>query len=247
MVLKYEKKGKIAVITLNRPEALNAFNGDMLEKFSRVLLDFRDDEDAWVLIITGAGDKAFSAGFDLKEAVPKTFPPMITRGLEIFKPMIAAVNGVALGGGLEVALACDFRIASENAKLGVPETRWGLIPGWGGTQRLPRIISSTKAAEMLLMAKVIDAKEAYEIGLVNKVVSSSELMNAAMDWATKICELGPLAVRAAKKAIVKGSSLPLEKGLRLEEELFGLLRETEDAKEGPKSFAKKRKPEFKGK
>ena len=247
MALKYEKKGKIAVITLNRLEALNTFNGQMLEEFSRALIDFRDDEGAWVLIITGAGDKAFSAGFDLKEEVPLKFPPLITRGLQIFKPVIAAVNGVALGGGLEVALACDLRIASENAMLGVPETRWGLMPGWGGTQRLPRLISPTKAAEMLLMAKIFDAREAYEVGLVNAVVSSAELMNAAMDWATKICELGPLAVRATKKAMREGLSLSLDDGLSLEEELCGLLHKTADAKEGPRAFVEKRPPEFKGK
>ncbi|MFC1979107.1 enoyl-CoA hydratase/isomerase family protein [Chloroflexota bacterium] len=247
MALKYERNGKIAVITLNRPEALNVFNSELLKEFSRSLIDFRDDEDAWVLIITGAGDKAFSAGFDLKEEVPKTFPPMITRGLEIFKPIIAAVNGVALGGGLEVALACDIRIAADNARLGVPEVRWGLIPGWGGTQRLARLIPMSKAVEMVLMARIIDAAEALDVGLVNKVVPSSDLMKTAMEWALEICALGPLAVRTAKKTIVKGSSLPLEEGLRLEEHLFGLLRETKDAKEGPKSFVEKRKPEFKGK
>jgi enoyl-CoA hydratase/carnithine racemase len=246
MVLTYQKKDKIALLTLNRPQALNAFNSELLKEFSRTLIDFRDDDDVWVLIITGAGDKAFSAGFDLKEEVPSKFPPMITRGLQIYKPIIAAVNGVALGGGLEIALACDFRIAVENAKLGVPETRWGLMPGWGGTQRLPRLISPTKAAEMLLMAKVVDAKEACEIGLVNKVVSSSELMSTAMDWATKICQLGPLAVRTAKKAVWEGLFLSLDDGLRLEEELFGLLHKTDDAKEGPKAFVEKREPEFKG-
>jgi len=247
MTLKYEQKDRIAIITLNRPEALNAFNSELLTEFSRALMDFRDDEDAWVLMITGAGDKAFSAGFDLKEDVPPTFPPMITRGLEIFKPTIAVVNGAALGGGLEVALACDLRIASDNARLGVPETRWGLMPAWGGTQRLPRLISPTKAAEMMLMAKVIDAKEAYDIGLVNQVVPSSELMNTALDWANEICELGPLAVRAAKKAMWQGLSTSLEDGLRLEEELFGLLHKTDDSKEGPKAFVEKRKPKFKGK
>ena len=246
MALKYEKKDRIAIITLNRPEALNAFNSELLSEFSRALINFRDDEDVWVLIITGAGDEAFSAGFDLKEEVPPTFPPMITRGLQIFKPIIAAINGVALGGGLEVALACDLRIASENARLGVPETRWGLMPGWGGTQRLPRLISPTKAAEMLLMAKVVDARQACQMGLVNAVVSSSELMNTALDWAAKICELGPLAVRAAKKAMWQGFSLSLDDGLRLEEELFGMLHKTDDAKEGPKAFVEKRKPEFKG-
>jgi enoyl-CoA hydratase/carnithine racemase len=246
MVLTYQKKDKIALLTLNRPQALNAFNRELLKEFSRTLIDFRDDDDVWVLIITGVGDKAFSAGFDLKEEVPSKFPPMITRGLQIYKPIIAAINGVALGGGLEIALACDLRIASENARLGVPETRWGLMPGWGGTQRLPRLISPTKAAEMLFMAKVVDAKEACEIGLVNEVVSSSELMSTAMDWAAKICQLGPLAVRAAKKAVWEGLSLSLDDGLRLEEELFGLLHKTDDAKEGPKAFVEKREPEFKG-
>jgi enoyl-CoA hydratase/carnithine racemase len=247
MVLKYEKKDRIAVITFNRPEALNAFNGEMLNQFSKSLIDFRDDEDAWLLIITGAGNKAFSSGLDLKDSVPVKFPPMITRGIEIFKPIIAAINGVALGGGLEVALACDIRIAAESARLGVPETRWGLMPGWGGTQRLTRLIPMSKAVEMVLMATVVDATEALDMGLVNKVVPSSRLMNTAMDWAARICELGPLAIRAAKKAILNGSSVSLEEGLCLEEELFGMLRVTEDAKEGPNAFAQKRKPEFKGK
>jgi len=247
MNLKYEKKDRITVITFNRPEALNAFNGEMLNQFSKSLIDFRDDEDAWLLIITGAGNKAFSSGFDLKDSVPAKFPPMITRGIETFKPIIAAINGVALGGGLEVALACDIRIAAEGARLGVPETRWGLMPGWGGTQRLARLIPMSKAVEMVLMATVVDATKALDMGLVNKVVPSSQLMNTAMDWATRICELGPLAIRAAKKAILNGSSVSLEEGLRLEEELFGMLRVTEDAKEGPNAFAQKRKPEFKGK
>jgi enoyl-CoA hydratase/carnithine racemase len=209
-------------------------------------MDFRDDENAWVLIITGAGGKAFSAGFDLKENVPAIFPPMITRGIEIFKPMIAAINGMAFGGGLEVALACDIRIAAEHAELSVPEARLGLMPGWGGTQRLARLIPMSKAIEMVLMAKVVGAAEALDMGLVNKVVPPARLMNTVMDWATRICELAPLAVRAAKRAIVKGSSLSLEEGLGLEEELFELLRETEDAKDGIKAFVEKRKPEFGG-
>lgn len=247
MALNYEKRGKITIITLNRPEALNAFNVDMINQFSRKLINFRDDEDAWVLIVTGVGDKAFSAGFDLKEEVPPKFPPMITRGLEIYKPIIAAINGVALGGGLEVALACDLRIASENARLGVPETRWGIMPGWGGTQRLPRLISPTRAAEILLTAKVIDAKEACEIGLVNEVVPPSELMNTAVDWGMRICELGPLAVRATKRAMWQGLSLSLKEGLRVEEKLFELLHTTDDAREGPAAFVEKRIPKFKGK
>ena len=247
MSVDIQKEGHIAVITLNRPRALNAFNMAMIKEFSRAIIDCRDDDDLWVLIVTGAGDRAFSAGFDLKEAVPPKFPAMLTRGIEIDKPLIAAVNGDALGGGLEVALACDFRIASENARLGVPETRWGLIPGWGGTQRLARLVSPTKAAEMLMMAKIIDAKEAFDIGLVNLVVPRKKLMETAMQWAGRICELGPLAVRAAKQSMNRGLSLSLQGGLRLEEELFGILHKTDDAKEGPRAFKEKRKPQFKGK
>ena len=247
MAVDIHKKGHIAVMTLNRPLALNAFNMAMIKEFSRAVIDFRDDEDLWVLIVTGTGSRAFSAGFDLKEEVPPKFPPMLTRGIEVDKPVIAAVNGDAFGGGLEVALACDFRIASENARLGVPETRWGLMPGWGGTQRLPRLISPAKASEMLLMAKIVDAREAFEIGLVNLVVPADKLMETAMQWAECICDLGPLAVRAAKQSSNRGLSLSLDEGLRLEEQLFGILLGTDDAREGPRAFAEKRKPQFKGK
>ncbi len=246
MPVDVRKEGHIAIITLNRPQVLNAFNMAMTRDFSRAIIDCRDDKDTWVLIVTGAGSRAFSAGFDLKEEMPHKFPPMITRGIEIDKPVIAAVNGDALGGGLEVALACDFRIASENARMGVPETRWGLMPGWGGTQRLPRLISPAKAAEMLLMAKIVDAKEAFDIGLVNLVVPPQKLMETAMQWAERICELGPLAVRAAKQSSNRGLLLPLSDGLCLEEELFGILHKTDDAKDGPRAFKEKRKPQFKG-
>lgn len=245
MALLYEKEGKIAMITLNRPEAMNAFDHKTIKEFSEALMDFRDDAESWVLIITGAGDRAFSAGVDLKEPIPPKFPPLITRGIEIWKPMIAAINGRALGGGLEVALACDFRLAAENATFGTPEVRWSLMPGWGATQRLPRMIPVTKAAEIVLMAQTIDAQEAYRIGLVNKVVPLSELIATAKQWAAQICELGPLGVRAAKEAMIKGSSLTLEAGLRIEELLLARLLGTEDAKEGPRAFAEKRKPEFK--
>ena len=246
MTIDIQKKGHIAVITLNRPRALNAFNMAMIKEFSRAIIDCRDDNDTFVLIVTGAGSRAFSAGFDLKEEMPMKFPPMLTRGIEIDKPVIAAVNGDALGGGLEVALACDLRIASENARLGVPETRLGLMPGWGGTQRLPRLISPTKAAEMLLMAKIVDAKEALDTGLVNMVVPPDKLIETAMQWAERICELGPLAVRAAKQSMNCGLSLSLSDGLCLEEKLFGILHKTDDAKEGPRAFKEKRKPRFKG-
>jgi enoyl-CoA hydratase/carnithine racemase len=169
------------------------------------------------------------------------------RGFELWKPLIAAINGLALGGGLEMALACDIRIASENARLGTPEVNLGLIPGWGGTQRLPRMIPWCKAAEILLMGRLIDAQEAYRIGLVNKVVPQAEVMTAAKEWAEVICRVGPLAVRAAKEAMVRGFSMPLEDGLRLENSLIGYLMGTEDFVEGTTAFVEKRKPVYKAK
>lgn len=246
MAISYKRDDHIVTITIDRPEAMNAFNMETLQEFSEALKKFRDNDDSWVLIVTGAGGKAFSAGFDLKESIPAEFPPLITRGLEIWKPIIAAVNGIALGGGLEVALACDFRIASENATFGVPEVRWGLMPGWGATQRLPRVIPLTKAAEMLLMARIVDAQEAYNMGLVNKVVQSNKLISVAKQWAVQICELGPLAVRAAKECLINALSSTIEDGLRIEKELFTTIKCTEDAEEGPRAFAEKRKPVFKG-
>ncbi len=217
---------------------------------------FRDDPEIWVGIITGAGEKAFCAGADIKDMLPFmketggkpwAFPANPMRGLELYKPLIAAINGLALGGGLEIALACDIRIASENARLGTPEVTLGLIPGWGGTQRLPRISPWAKAAEIVLMGKPIDAQEAYRIGLVNKVVTQAELMPTAKEYAEAICQVGPLAVRAAKQAMIRGYSLPLDDGLRLESSLFDYLLGTEDFAEGTAAFTEKRKPNFKAK
>jgi enoyl-CoA hydratase/carnithine racemase len=250
----YEKKGHIAYFTINRPESMNAFNFATIQAFSEATIKFRDDDEAWVAIITGAGDKAFSAGFDLKELIPGQDklpspgggPPLIQRGLYIWKPFIAAINGVAMGGGLELALACDLRIAADTATLSVPEVKWNLIPGWGGTQRLPRMIPMAKAAEMLLTGDRIDANEAYRLGIVNKVVPPAELMAAAEALANKIAKNGPLAVRAAKEAMIRGTSMTLDEGMQLELDLVESLLDTEDAKEGPKAFAEKRKPEFKG-
>lgn len=244
--ITYEKEDRVVTITFNRPEVMNAIDNKMLIEFSRSLQTFRDDDSSWVLIITGAGDRAFSAGFDLKETIPAEFPPLITRGLEIWKPIIAAINGAAIGGGFDTALACDFRIAAENAIFREPGVQWGMMPGWGGTQRLPRIAGITMAAEMLLMAKEINAEEALRIGLVNKVVPLSELMNTAREWAARLCELGQLAVRAAKKVMIEGLSLSLDEGLRLEEEHLAQLLQTEDARECPLAFTEKRKPRFKG-
>ena len=253
MALLYEKEDKIVTITLNRPESLNSYDWEQTQEFSEAIVKFRDDPDAWAAIITGAGDKAFSAGADLKKLVPaaqETGQPEyvhIMTGLRIYKPFIAAVNGLALGGGLETVLACDIRIAAENARFGVPEVRWSVIPGWGGTQRLPRMIPWAKAAELLFTGTAIDAQEAYRIGLVNLVVPLSELMPTAKEWARRICQNGPLALRAAKESMMEGINMTLDEGLKLEKSLVDKLLMTEDAKEGVKAFNEKRKPVFKGK
>ena len=256
MGINYEKDGTIAVITLDRPDALNSMDPEMLQAFSDACIDFRDDDALWVVIITGAGERAFCAGADLRKTIPlygdRTVKPpwqppaSIMRGLEIWKPMIAAVNGLALGGGCEVALACDLRVASENATFGQPEVGFGLMPGWGGSQRLPRLVSFAKASEMILTGESIDAQEAHRIGLVNRVVPQGELMPSARGWAERICEQGPLGVRAAKEALIRGLSMPLADGLRLEQSLFDNLRYTDDFEEGPKAFSERRKPVFHG-
>ena len=255
MAIDYKKEGKIAIFTLNRPEVLNAIDPVSLEELSRALADFRDDDELWVGIITGAGDKAFCAGADLKAmgnwrleqlGKPWQMPATIMRGLELWKPLIAAVNGMALGGGTEIVLACDLCIAAENAIFGLPEVKLGVIPDWGSTQRLPRAIPKVKAAELLFTGRPIDAQEAYRIGLVNKVVPLAELMTAARQMAETICEAGPLAVRAAKQAMIQGASPGLEEGQRLEAMLQDfLLTNTEDFREGIQAFKEKRKPIFK--
>jgi len=253
MPVDYEKKDRIAYITLNRREALNALDPTILRELHDVLTDFREDEEILVGIITGQGQKAFCAGADVKTTIPAMREMRgewwrqqdIMRGMELWKPIIAAVNGFALGGGLELVLACDLRIAAENARFGVPEVKLGLIPGWGGTQRLPRAIPKAKAAEMLLLGDPIDAQEAYRLGLVNKVVPQEELMPTATEWAKKLCELPPLAVRGAKEAMLMGLGMSLEQGLRLEAKTEDFLVNTEDCKEGCQAFLEKRKGEFK--
>jgi E-phenylitaconyl-CoA hydratase len=256
MAVDYEKEGRVAIFTINRPEAMNALNMQTVRELLEALVDFRDDPELWVGIITGAGEKAFCGGADIKDTLPFmkehrtdpwSFPPTIMRGFELWKPLIAAINGWALGGGLEIALACDLRIASENARLGTTEVNLGLIPGWGGTQRLPRMVPYCKAAEILLMGRPIDAQEAYRIGLINKVVPQEKVMPTAKEWAEVICQAGPLAVRAAKEAMIRGYSLTLEDGLRLENSLVAYLMGTEDFAEGTTAFVEKRKPVYKAK
>jgi len=256
MAIDYEKEGRIAIFTINRPEAMNALNVEAVRELHEAMLDFRDDPELWVGIITGAGERAFCGGADIKDTLPFmkehrydpwSAPPSIMRGFELWKPLIAAINGLALGGGLEIALACDIRIAAENARLGTPEVTLGLMPLWGGTQRLPRMIPWCKAAEILLMGRPIDAQEAYRIGLVNKVVPQAEVMFTAKEWAQVICQAGPLGVRAAKEAMIRGYNLTLEDGLRLENSLGAYLYGTEDFAEGTKAFGEKRKPVYKAK
>ena len=256
MAIEYEKQGRIAVFTINRPQAANAINVEAWRELNEAMVDFRDDPELWVGIITGARTRAFSAGADIKDMLPfarehrddpEALPPSIMRGLDVWKPLIAAINGMALGGGLEIALACDIRIASEKAHFGTPEVNLGVTPGWGGTQRLPRMLPWCKAAELLLTGRPIDAQEAYRIGLVNKVVPQEQVMPTAKEWAEVICQAGPLAVRAAKEAMVRGSSMTLEDGLRLESALFNHVIGTEDFNEGITAYAEKRTPVFKAK
>lgn len=256
----FEKKGHIAYITLNRPEAFNSINKEVWELALKAFVEVRDDNDIWVAIVTGSGEKAFCAGADLKEmssvfqeAIKSGKPPSLPlplihpmKGIEVYKPFIAAINGVALGGGCELALACDLRIAAEHARIGTPEVKQGIIPTAGGTQRIPRQVPWALAMQLLLVGEPISAQEAYRIGLVNQVVPMKDLMSTAEALATKINENGPVAVRGAKEAAYRGVRMPLEDGLRLEELISANVIKSEDAIEGPKAFAEKRKPVYKG-
>ena len=256
MAVDYQKEGKIAIITLNRPEALHSFDPDQINEFNKCLYDFDRDDGLWVAIVTATGEKAFSVGADIKATLPEIqasahrsdMPaPAICQDMQIWKPIIAAVNGTCLGGGFEVALGCDIRIAAENATFGFPEMNLGLIPGWGGTQRLPRIIPLAKALEMLTSARPIDAQEAYRLGLVNKVVPAAELMNEARKMAEALLKPAPLAARAAKQAVLQGMNTTLLSGLEIEYQLEKFVTTTEDFKEGRQAFIEKRQANFKAK
>ncbi|MCX8021308.1 MAG: enoyl-CoA hydratase-related protein [Syntrophorhabdaceae bacterium] len=251
--IEYVKEDRIAIFRLNRPDKLNVLNVEAMKAFTEALIDFRDDDHLWVGIITGTGDKVFSAGVDVEDflgMVEKTTehkwrrPTAIMRDLRIFKPLIAACNGLTIGGGLEISLACDIMIAAENARFGLPEVRVGVCPGGGGTVRLPRTVPRRIAAEMLFTGKFIDAEEAYRIGLVNKVVPLDRLMEEAKKMAELICEASPLAVRYAKELMIRGMDLPLDEALRLEDDFQTLIMRTHDFKEGIKAFKEKRKPRW---
>ncbi len=256
-VVTLGKEDGIAVITVNRPEALNALNSDVLEGLKDAAEDALADESVLVVIVTGAGEKAFVAGADIKEMTDKT--PMQMREFTILghhvmdlfakmeKPTIAAVNGFALGGGCELACACDIRLASENAKIGVPEVNLGIFPGFGGTQRLTRLLGKGRACEMVFTGNMVKAEEAERIGLVNKVYPQAELMKEAKALAKLISSKGPLAVRLAKSSINRALEGGLSDGLAYERELVSLSFSTEDKVEGLNAFIEKRDPKFKGK
>jgi enoyl-CoA hydratase/carnithine racemase len=248
MAVIYEKDGKIVTMTLKLTSTPNRLDAESYQALGSALMDFRDDPEARVAIITGTGE-FFSTGADHNTmlgpwaAGSYQEPPMITRGLDIWKPLIAAVNGPARGGGLEIALACDIRIASENAYMQFPEVGSALIPGLGGTQRLPRIISPGKAAEMILLGTPVSAEEAYRIGLVNKVVPLAELLPTAKAWAERICENQFLAVQRAKESMIRGRNMSLEDGLRLELAFFEELLQGEDYQEQLRARTQERKSE----
>jgi enoyl-CoA hydratase/carnithine racemase len=256
MALGYQKEGRIAIITLNRPEALNSFDPTQISEFNNCIYDFNKDENLWVAIVTGAGERAFSVGADIKTTLPRIqdsshrgeMPaPAICEDMQVWKPIIAAINGACLGGGFEVVLACDIRIAAENATFGFPEINLGLIPGWGGTQRLPRAVGLSKAAEMLMSARPIDAQEAYRIGLVNRVVPPADLMAEARKMAETLLKPAPLAARAAKQAMLQGLNTTLLNGLEIEYQLERYVTGTADFQEGRAAFIEKRKADFKAK
>ncbi len=255
--LLYEKKDGIAYITFNRPKVLNALNRKTVEELQHVLMDARDDATVRVLILTGSGEKAFVAGADINELAQQT--PVNGKEFSLFgqgvfhlletigKPSICAINGFALGGGCELALCCSIRLASKTAKLGQPEVKLGILPGYGGSQRMVRLCGKGIAHEVCLTGEMITADEAQRIGLVNHVYEPAELLPAAEAMAKKIIEKAPLAVKYCMEAIERGVEMPLEEGLFLEATLFGLCCATEDMREGTKAFLEKRAAQFKGK
>src|SRR5215467_1573019 len=252
-----EKKNAIAYITVNRPKVLNALDMATMDELRTAFHNVKSDAGVRVVILTGSGEKAFIAGADISELAkndPVSAKEYALRGQNVLnlienvgKPVIACINGFALGGGCEIALACTIRLASDNAKLGQPEVKLGIIPGYGGTQRLPRLVGKGIAMQLLLTGEMITAQEANRIGLVNEVTAPAELIPRAEAIAQKIIANGPLAVQYTMEAVNKGMETPLAEGLYIEAVLFGMACATEDQKEGTKAFLEKRAAQFKGK
>jgi enoyl-CoA hydratase/carnithine racemase len=254
--VKYEKRGRVAWVTLNRPEVMNALHPPCHDELEAIWNDFAADPEVWVAVLTGAGDRAFSAGNDLKWTAQNSgkLPPMpkggfagLTSRFDLTKPIIAAVNGFALGGGFEIVLACDIVVAADTARFGLPEPRVGLMAAAGGAQRLARQIPLKVAMGMMLTAEPIGAARALELGLVNEVVAPGELAAAAQRWADRIAECSPLSIRATKQAALDSLDRPLRDAIdfRSYPAIVELLR-SDDAQEGPRAFAEKRKPVWKG-
>ncbi|MGJ7522571.1 enoyl-CoA hydratase/isomerase family protein [Variovorax sp. LT1P1] len=257
--LLYEVRDNVAIVTLNRPDRMNTLGGSMKPDLARAFFEYaRADDRVRAVLVTGAGDRAFCAGADIKERagnqitgadyfVAQKATHDLFRNIEEFeKPVIAALNGVALGGGLEIALCCDIRIASENARVGLPEIKLGVIPAAGGTQRLPRLIGEARAKELILTADLVDADTALRLGIVSRVVPQAELMATALALAQRIAEHPPLAVRFAKRAINRGMQTDLDSGLEYERYAAAMIIDSEDRKEGMRAFVEKRKPVFTG-
>lgn len=252
-----EARDGVAVLTLSRPEALNALDPEMRAELREAWRQLATDDAIRCVILTGSGDKAFCAGADLKKTMPpaESFAqlafggagqPALTAGMDMDKPIVCALNGDAFGGGLELALACDIRLASKNARFAFPEARLGTLPAGGGTQRLPRVVSPSDAMRMLLTGDRFDAAAALRMGLVSEVLEPADLMPAALAMATRIAQNAPLAVRAIKRLVRTGLELPLDQALQAEHYVFGLLRDTEDRIEGRRAFQEKRPPVFRG-
>lgn len=253
----FERQGAIGIVTINRPKVLNALNKETMRELKTLVEQIAVDQEIGVVIVTGSGDKSFVAGADITEMQPLSalegrqwgkFSQGVFNALEnLPQPVIAAVNGFALGGGCELAMSCDIRIASEKAKFGQPEVLLGVIPGFAGTQRLPRLIGKGRAKELLFTGKQIDAMEAYRIGLVNAVVPAEKLLDVAKEWANLILSRGMVAVQLCKSAVNEGMDMDFESGQAYEAEAFGLCFATEDQAEGMAAFVEKRPAIFRGK